>query len=73
MLQGYYDWDESTKGDPAAKRKRLMAVQAALEIAKASAGAAGGDAGVNKLKFDLSHAAIHVSTLADAIQAALDK
>lgn len=73
MLQGYFDWDETNGSDPAAKRKRLMAVQAALDIAKASAGAAGGDAGVNKLKFDLSHAASHVGALADAIQAALDK
>lgn len=72
MLQGYYDWDETTGSDPAAKRKRLMAVQAALEIAKASAGAAGGDAGVNKLKHDLLHATNHVRALADAIQAALD-
>lgn len=73
MLQGYYDWDESTQGDPATKRKRLLAVQAAMEIAKASAGAAGGDAGANKLKHDLVHAANTVSSLADAIQEALDK
>lgn len=73
MLQGYYDWDEATQGDPAAKRKRLLAVQAAMEIAKASAGAAGGDAGGNKLKYDLVNATNNVSALADAIQEALDK
>lgn len=73
MLQGYFDWDETTGTDPALKRKRLMAVQAALDIAKASASAASGDAGINKLKYDLTYAASHVSDLADAIQAALDK
>ncbi|EPB4501067.1 hypothetical protein [Yersinia enterocolitica] len=54
-----------------AQKKRLLAVQAALEIAKASANAAGANARTDKVEEDLKHASKGVAGLADAIQAAL--
>lgn len=54
------------------KRKRLLAVQAALEIAKASAGSASGDSAVGTMYGDLTQAAEHIGKLADAIQDALE-
>ncbi|HEN3609171.1 TPA: hypothetical protein U5E44_002367 [Yersinia enterocolitica] len=55
----------------AEQKKRLLAVQAALEIAKASANAAGANARTDKVEEDLKHASKGVAGLADAIQAAL--
>nr|WP_071986428.1 hypothetical protein [Yersinia aldovae] len=54
-----------------AQKKRLLAVQAALEIAKASANAADANARTDKVEEDLKHASKGVAGLADAIQAAL--
>lgn len=68
MLEGYFGKDTS-----ADKHKRLLAVSAALEIAKASVGSSAGDANINKSKADLKHVAECVDLLANAIQAALDK
>ncbi|MBK4770988.1 MAG: hypothetical protein FT726_15265 [Pantoea sp. Morm] len=73
MLEGYYDLDGERGTNVATNRKRLLAMQAALEIAKASAGAAAGQANDSKLKFDLRHATEAIESLADAIQKALDK
>ncbi|WP_144815126.1 hypothetical protein [Enterobacter sp. DE0047] len=54
------------------EQKRLVAVEAALEIAKASVGSTG--AGTNsKVAADLKAVANEISGLADAIQAALEK
>ncbi|HCR1047883.1 hypothetical protein N8S98_11950 [Enterobacter hormaechei subsp. steigerwaltii] len=65
MLDGY-----SVK--TTADRDRLIAVQAALEIAKAAVGATG--AGTqSKVSPDLKAVANGIGELADAIQAALTK
>lgn len=51
--------------------KRLVAVQAALEIIKASVSAPTGHDGKEKLDRDCTHTVTHVATIADAIQEAL--
>ncbi|EPT0356771.1 hypothetical protein [Enterobacter hormaechei] len=67
MLEGYFG------NGPAEKdRKRLLAVQAALEISKATVSSATAISGV-KSGYDLEHVTKKVEALADAIQAALDK
>jgi len=73
MLENYYA--AGFEGTPVSeeKRKRLIAVQAALEIVKSSASAAGGDAGINKVKSDLINATNHLDAFVNAIQASLDK
>lgn len=73
MLDGYYDLDDVQGQKFSDNRKRLLAMKAALELAKASAGASAGQANDNKLKLDLRHAAEGIENLADAIQRALDK
>ncbi|MCX2192541.1 hypothetical protein LD112_07755 [Pantoea agglomerans] len=73
MLENYYATGFGSEPVSEEKRKRLIVVQAALEIVKASASAAGGDAGINKLKFDLINAANHFDIFVDAIQASIDK
>lgn len=67
MLEGYF-WESEGRD----KMRRLLAVQAALEIAKHSVGNAN-QATFSKANDDLSNVAKEVSNLADAIQAALDK
>lgn len=67
MLEGYF-WESEGRE----KMRRLLAVQAALEIAKQSVGNAQ-QAVHSRADDDLSHVAKEVSNLADAIQAALDK
>ncbi|MGV6478789.1 hypothetical protein ACT2VT_002852 [Pantoea agglomerans] len=73
MLDGYFSTGFGEEPVSDEKRKRLLAVQAALEIVKASAGAACGDAGSHKLKFDLINAKNNFDDFVDAIQASLDK
>lgn len=71
MLDGYYDLD-GTKGEKVAtQRKRLLAVKAAVEIAKASAGSSDNAAGA-RVGEDMKAAAAEIENLADAIQRALD-
>ncbi|ADW73417.1 hypothetical protein Rahaq_1799 [Rahnella aceris] len=53
--------------------KRLVAVNAALEIAKASVGSSAGADSISKAKHDLKNVAEGIEELADAIQAALGK
>ncbi|EOZ4422649.1 hypothetical protein [Escherichia coli] len=62
MLDGYFGNTVSTKD-----RQRLLAVQAALEIVKASAGSGG------VMHSNLDQATDRIEKLADAIQAALKK
>ncbi|HIB8304974.1 MULTISPECIES: hypothetical protein [Serratia] len=65
MLEGY---TIKTAED----RERVLAVQAALEIAKASVGSVG--AGTqSKVAADLKAVASEISDLADAIQSAIEK
>ncbi|MBN3080052.1 hypothetical protein ACIPT4_03715 [Pectobacterium jejuense] len=67
MLEGYL-----VSGEGNNKRRRILAVQAALEIAKASVGSVG--AGTqSKVSADLKAVASEISDLADAIQEAIDK
>lgn len=72
MLEGYFDLDGVKGPQVAENRKRLLAVQAALEIAKASASSAAGESSGGTMYHDLSQAAELVETLADAIQGALE-
>ena len=71
MLEGYFsaEFGEVVSDE---KRQRLLAVQAALEVVKASASAAGGDAGAQKLKYDLVNAATHFEDFVNAIQTSLE-
>lgn len=63
MLENYFKNGLATTDD---RTQRLLAVQAALEIAKASA-----NAGNGVMHSDLDQAAERIGKLADAIQAAL--
>ena len=69
MLENYF----GSAGVSREEKQRLLAVQAALEIAKASAGASGANTRTDKVEEDLKHAAEKISVLADAIQEALIK
>lgn len=51
--------------------QRLLAVQAALEIAKASVGAPTGSTTAHKVKFDLEYVSEQIKGLADKIQTLL--
>lgn len=65
MLDGYH-----YTGDGFDKKRRVIAVEAALEIIKAAV-AAPTDA--KNVVFDLSEACKFIEPLADAIQSAIDK
>ncbi|ANJ92442.1 hypothetical protein [Serratia plymuthica] len=65
MLEGY---TIKTAED----RERLLAVQAALEIAKASVGSVGSST-QSRVAADLKAVANEISSLADAIQGAISK
>ncbi|PXW40586.1 hypothetical protein DFO54_1162 [Erwinia sp. AG740] len=66
MLDGYV-----LSGEGNDKRRRVIVVQAALEIAKASVGSTG--AGTqSKVSADLKAVASEIDTLADAIMAAIE-
>ncbi len=67
MLDGYFGNGPTTE-----ERQRLLAVQAALEIAKACVSSATAISGV-KSGYDLEHVSKKVNDLADSIQAALNK
>jgi hypothetical protein len=66
MLDNYFGLDYTDE-----QKKRLLAVQAALEIVVASVSASTGYDGKEKLERDLKHATENISSLADAIQTAL--
>ncbi|WP_240429794.1 hypothetical protein [Serratia marcescens] len=65
MLEKYYE--TPLGGDPE-KHQRLIAVNAALEIAKAAASAS--DSGVSTALYDVKN---KIDEAADAIQAAINK
>ncbi|WP_330985045.1 MULTISPECIES: hypothetical protein [Enterobacterales] len=71
MLEGYFDLDDATGAEAIENRKRLLAVQAALDISKASVSASTANSGIRS-QMDLRNVAQEVSTLADAIQDALE-
>ncbi|WP_455871895.1 hypothetical protein [Serratia proteamaculans] len=70
MLQGYFKSTDSRVSDE--QHKRIIAMNAALEIAKASAGAQSAYNRSDKVEYDLKYAAQEVATLAEAIQAYMD-
>lgn len=72
MLDGYFNHDGDSGEAFINKRKRLLAVQAALEIAKHSVGNHH-QSTVSRVNEDLSKTAAGIEGLADAIQAALEK
>ncbi|ORM73344.1 hypothetical protein HA48_10045 [Pantoea wallisii] len=67
MLENYFGTDDVTDEN----KKRLLAVQAALEIAKAAVAAPTSNSSV-KSGYDLDNVAKRVADLADAIQDALE-
>ncbi|MFW5406255.1 hypothetical protein B7L52_017530 [Pectobacterium brasiliense] len=71
MLDNYFAGTSKTEEEATKKAQRLLAVQAALEIAKASAGASTGSTRYDKVEYDLRYSAEKIKSLADAIQAAL--
>ncbi|WP_369605644.1 hypothetical protein [Serratia marcescens] len=68
MLHEYFWANEGRE-----KQRRLLAVQAALEVAKASVGKSTSSVQPDQAKFDLKNVSEEIGALADAIQAALDK
>lgn len=66
MLEGYFDLDGVTGEQVAKNRKRLLAVQAALEIAKSNHSS-------QYVANDLEAVKGYISDVADAIQTALEK
>ncbi|MFJ5459003.1 hypothetical protein ACIPT0_17210 [Pectobacterium sp. CHL-2024] len=70
MLDNYFAGTSKTEEEAITKAQRLLAVQAALEIAKASVGSSDVAASC-KTDVELKYVAQHVSGLADAIQEAL--
>ncbi|MDM3316927.1 hypothetical protein OGV94_01340 [Citrobacter sp. Ce006] len=70
MLENYFDKASKTEEEAIQKSQRLLAVQAALEIAKASVGSSDA-ATACKTDVELKYVSEHVSELADAIQEAL--
>lgn len=68
MLENYYKSGTIKTDD---ETKRLIAVQAALEIAKASVSANTADSNNSKALWDLKHVTQEINALADSIQAAL--
>lgn len=70
MLQGYYNSTDGRVSDE--EHKKIVAMNTALEIAKASAAAATGSARTDKVENDLKYAAQEIATLANAIQSFMD-
>lgn len=70
MLEKYFGSDLQSSPE---QKKRLLAVQAALEIAKSSASSSTAANRVDKVEYDLKSTAAEVEALADAIQTALGK
>ena len=65
MLDGYFDYDSLTGQALIERRKRLLAVQAALEIAKSNNAS-------QHIVNDMEAIKSYISDVADAIQAALE-
>ncbi|WP_439954650.1 hypothetical protein [Atlantibacter hermannii] len=65
MLAGYFDDNDTPQN-----KQRLLAVAAALEIAKSAVGAGNGISGA-RTEYDLQSVAREIGPLADAIQQAL--
>lgn len=70
MLETYYNSTDGRVSDE--NHKKIIAMKAALELAKASASASSANAGVHKVEFDLKYAAAEIATLAKAIRDYMD-
>jgi hypothetical protein len=70
MLKTYYNSVDGRVSDE--QHKRIVAMEAALEIAKASVGATTSIARSDKTECDLKCVAQEISTLANAIQSYMD-
>ncbi|AUT97510.1 hypothetical protein MC47_020385 [Citrobacter freundii] len=71
MLQGYYNSTDGRVSDE--NHKRIVSMNAALEIAKASASASISHTGVSKVEWDLKNTAAEVANLAKAIRDFMDE
>lgn len=69
MLDNYFG-SVSNEDSTKERRRRVMAVNAALEIIKAAVGT---DTHARNTDFELQQAAKHLGPLADAIQAAVEQ
>lgn len=72
MLDGYFDLDGLSGQEMKDKNKRLLAVKAALEIAKASV-ASSDAAAHSRVNDDIQYVADGLEVLVDAIQNVLSK
>lgn len=70
MVLNYFDYQDGPKTEE--QHKRIIAMAAALEIAKASASAPSTAGRSDKVENDLIFAAKEINTLAKAIQTFLD-
>ncbi|PDO86713.1 hypothetical protein [Kosakonia pseudosacchari] len=71
MLENYFPQVAKTQEEATKLNQRLLAVQAALEIAKASVSASTTHSG-SKTLYDLDNVTKKIEALADAIQDALE-
>ncbi|WHU82995.1 hypothetical protein A7P61_17125 [Pantoea agglomerans pv. betae] len=70
MLKEYFEYEGYDKD---ARHRRLIAVQAAMEIVKASVSATSASSSSSRVQNCLDGAAESIDRLADAIQAAIEK
>ncbi|WP_313624872.1 hypothetical protein [Kosakonia sp.] len=68
MLESYFGSSATRE-----QKQRILAMQAALEIAKSSAGASVANSRPDKVEQDLKYAAEQIERLADAIQTGMNK
>ena len=71
MLENYFSQVAKDQAEAIRLNQRLLAVQAALEIAKASVSSSTAISGI-KSDFDLDNVTKKIGALADAIQGALE-
>lgn len=71
MLENYFSQVAKDQAEAIKLNQRLLAVQAALEIAKASVSSSTAISGI-KSNFDLDNVTKKIGALADAIQGALE-
>ncbi|TXE64565.1 hypothetical protein [Serratia nematodiphila] len=72
MLESYFELDALPGEEGIKKHKRLLAVQAAMEIVKASAMSSDASS-QSRVDDDLRYAATNLELLVDAIQTVLEK
>jgi hypothetical protein len=73
MIEKYFLSGVAAQAPTDEQHKRLVALEAALEIAKASASAPGANGRTDKVEQDLKYSAKEIHNLANSIRAYLDK